>query len=69
MNPIGEAVARYNTLICVGSGGVGKTTVAASVALNAAIGGKGAMPLVGCTRRIRREASRTPVGPWRAPAR
>ncbi len=30
---------------------------------------KGAIPLVGWTRRIRREASRTPAGPWRAPAR
>ena len=29
----------------------------------------GAMPLVGCDFRISRDASRTPAGPWRAPAR
>jgi anion-transporting ArsA/GET3 family ATPase len=40
VNPLANALAKYNTLICVGSGGVGKTTVAASLALNAAVAGK-----------------------------
>ncbi|MBX7115760.1 MAG: AAA family ATPase [Myxococcaceae bacterium] len=40
MNPIDEAVHRSDVLVCVGSGGVGKTTVAATIALRAAIEGK-----------------------------
>ncbi len=30
---------------------------------------KGLMPLTGCTRRMTREAARTPAGPSRAPVR
>lgn len=43
MNAIGEAVERSNVLVCVGSGGVGKTTVAAALALRAAVEGKGSL--------------------------
>jgi anion-transporting ArsA/GET3 family ATPase len=43
MNAIAQAVAARRTLICVGSGGVGKTTVAASLALRAAVEGKGSL--------------------------
>lgn len=41
--PLVEAVQRRDVLICVGSGGVGKTTVAASIALRAAVDGKSAL--------------------------
>ncbi len=43
MNAIGAAVAKSNVLLCVGSGGVGKTTVAATLAMRAAIEGKGSL--------------------------
>ena len=43
MNPITQAVAQSNVLVCVGSGGVGKTTVAATLALRAAVDGKGSL--------------------------
>ena len=43
MNPIAAAVANHDTLVCVGSGGVGKTTVAATIALRAAVDGKGSL--------------------------
>jgi len=41
--PLVEAARRRDVLICVGSGGVGKTTVAASIALRAAVDGKSAL--------------------------
>ena len=40
MNPIGEIVARKEVIVCAGSGGVGKTTTAASIALQAALDGR-----------------------------
>ena len=43
MTPISAAVAGHDVLICVGSGGVGKTTVAAALALRAAVDGKGSL--------------------------
>lgn len=43
MNPIAAAVASHDVLVCVGSGGVGKTTVAATLALRAAVEGKGSL--------------------------
>ena len=43
MNALAEAVSRSNVLVCVGSGGVGKTTVAAALALRAAVEGKGSL--------------------------
>ncbi|MBK7858292.1 MAG: ArsA family ATPase [Archangiaceae bacterium] len=43
MNPIADAVKTHDVLITVGSGGVGKTTVAATLALRAAIEGKGSL--------------------------
>jgi anion-transporting ArsA/GET3 family ATPase len=43
MNPIAQAVQTHDVLICVGSGGVGKTTVAASLALRSAVDGKGSL--------------------------
>ena len=36
-SPIAEALAKRRVVICVGSGGVGKTTIAASLALGAAV--------------------------------
>lgn len=45
MNPVGEIVARKQIIVCAGSGGVGKTTVAAAIALRAAIEGKKAAVL------------------------
>ncbi|MFZ5469940.1 MAG: ArsA family ATPase [Myxococcota bacterium] len=41
--PLAEALASKNTLVCVGAGGVGKTTVAATLALRAAVEGKSAL--------------------------
>lgn len=45
MNPISEIVARKEVIVCAGSGGVGKTTTAASIALRAALEGKKAAVL------------------------
>ncbi|HEV3473122.1 MAG TPA: ArsA-related P-loop ATPase [Actinomycetota bacterium] len=45
MNPVGEIVARKQIIVCAGSGGVGKTTTAAAIALHAAIEGKKAAVL------------------------
>ena len=42
-NPLAEALAAHRTLICVGSGGVGKTTVAAALGVRSAVQGKGAL--------------------------
>jgi anion-transporting ArsA/GET3 family ATPase len=39
-NPLSEAVLRNDVLVCVGEGGVGKTTIAATIALKAAVQGK-----------------------------
>jgi len=43
VNPIAKALAEKDVLVCVGSGGVGKTTVAATLALRAAVEGKGSL--------------------------
>lgn len=40
MNPISELVATKEIIVCAGSGGVGKTTTAAAIAIQAAIDGK-----------------------------
>ncbi|MBA2426135.1 MAG: ArsA family ATPase [Actinobacteria bacterium] len=45
MNPIAEIVEHKEVVVCAGSGGVGKTTVAASIALRAALEGKRAAVL------------------------
>ena len=44
-NPIAEIVATKEVIVCAGSGGVGKTTTAAAIALQAAIQGKKAAVL------------------------
>lgn len=45
MNPIAEIVATKEIVVCAGSGGVGKTTAAAAIALRAALEGKKAAVL------------------------
>ena len=45
MNPIAEIVATKEIIVCAGSGGVGKTTTAAAIAMQAAIQGKRAAVL------------------------
>jgi anion-transporting ArsA/GET3 family ATPase len=45
VNPIQEIVAKKEVVVCAGSGGVGKTTTAASIALRAAADGKKAAVL------------------------
>jgi len=45
MNPITELVAKKEIIVCAGSGGVGKTTTAAAIAMRAAIQGKKAAVL------------------------
>jgi anion-transporting ArsA/GET3 family ATPase len=40
VNPISELVAKKEIIVCAGAGGVGKTTTAAAIALEAAIQGK-----------------------------
>jgi anion-transporting ArsA/GET3 family ATPase len=45
-NPLSEALAKNEVLICVGAGGVGKTTIAATIALRAAVNGR---PALVCT--------------------
>lgn len=40
MNPIEELTARKEIIVCAGAGGVGKTTTAAAIALQAAVAGK-----------------------------
>ena len=40
MNPIEELTARKEIIVCAGAGGVGKTTTAAAIALQAAVEGK-----------------------------
>jgi anion-transporting ArsA/GET3 family ATPase len=40
VNPISELVANKEIIVCAGSGGVGKTTTAAAIAMQAAIDGK-----------------------------
>lgn len=39
-NPLSNALLRQDVLICVGAGGVGKTTLAAAIALRAAVDGR-----------------------------
>lgn len=45
MNPVAELVTKKDVIVCAGSGGVGKTTAAAAIALRAAIEGKKAAVL------------------------
>ncbi len=45
MNPVAEIAAKKEVIVCAGSGGVGKTTTAAAIALRAAIDGKKAAVL------------------------
>ncbi|HWC12987.1 MAG TPA: ArsA-related P-loop ATPase [Actinomycetota bacterium] len=45
MNPISELIATKQVIVCAGSGGVGKTTTAAAIAMQAAIEGKRAAVL------------------------
>jgi anion-transporting ArsA/GET3 family ATPase len=45
MNPIAEIVARKEVIVCAGAGGVGKTTTAASIAMQAALDGRRAAVL------------------------
>ena len=45
MNPIAEIVGHKEIVVCAGSGGVGKTTAAAAIALQAALDGKKAAVL------------------------
>ena len=45
MNPISELVAKKEVIVCAGAGGVGKTTTAAAIAMQAAIEGKRAAVL------------------------
>lgn len=45
MSTIGEIAARKQIIVCAGSGGVGKTTTAAAIALRAAVEGKKAAVL------------------------
>ncbi|MBA2272871.1 MAG: ArsA family ATPase [Actinobacteria bacterium] len=40
MNPIEDIIKHKEVIVCAGSGGVGKTTIAASIALRAALQGK-----------------------------
>ena len=40
MNPIADITARKQVIVCAGSGGVGKTTTAAAIAMQASIQGK-----------------------------
>lgn len=40
MNPLADIAARKKIIVCAGSGGVGKTTMAAAIALRAAVDGK-----------------------------
>jgi anion-transporting ArsA/GET3 family ATPase len=41
--PLSEALAKKRVLVCVGSGGVGKTTVSATLALRAAVEGRSSL--------------------------
>nr|MBA3350041.1 ArsA family ATPase [Actinomycetota bacterium] len=45
MNPIEDIINHKEVIVCAGSGGVGKTTIAASIALRAALQGKKAAVL------------------------
>ncbi len=45
MSTVGDLVARKEVVVCAGAGGVGKTTIAASIALRAALEGKKAAVL------------------------
>ncbi len=45
MNPIGEILSSKEIIVCAGSGGVGKTTTSAAIALRAAMEGKKAAVL------------------------
>jgi anion-transporting ArsA/GET3 family ATPase len=42
---LAEVIARHRVLVCVGTGGVGKTTIAAALALSGALAGRRAMVL------------------------
>jgi anion-transporting ArsA/GET3 family ATPase len=43
LNALSEALSRNDVLVCVGAGGVGKTTIAATIALRAAVDGKSSL--------------------------
>ncbi|MFP5299430.1 MAG: ArsA family ATPase, partial [Actinomycetota bacterium] len=45
MNPIEELIEHKEIIVCAGSGGVGKTTTSAAIALQAALSGKKAVVL------------------------
>lgn len=45
MNPVGELIQNREIIVCAGSGGVGKTTTSAAIALQAAMDGKKAAVL------------------------
>ncbi len=45
MNPVEDIINKKQVIVCAGSGGVGKTTIAASIALRAALQGKKAAVL------------------------
>jgi anion-transporting ArsA/GET3 family ATPase len=45
VNPVAEIIAKKQIIVCAGSGGVGKTTTAAAIALRAAMDGKKAAVL------------------------
>ena len=45
MNPIAEIIATKEVIVCAGSGGVGKTTASAAIAMHAALEGKKAVVL------------------------
>lgn len=45
MNPIAEIIRTKEVVVCAGSGGVGKTTISAAIALHAALEGKKAVVL------------------------
>lgn len=55
-------IAKHRIIVCVGTGGVGKTTVAASLALRGALGGRRAMVLT--IDPARRLAQSLGLGEW-----
>lgn len=67
---VGEVVARHRIVVCAGSGGVGKTTTAASIALWGALSGRDAIVLtIDPARRLADSLGIGPIGntPHRVP--
>jgi anion-transporting ArsA/GET3 family ATPase len=67
---IAELVARHRILVCAGSGGVGKTTTAAALALHGALSGRNAIVLtIDPARRLADSLGVGPIGntPVRVP--